>query len=115
MARNVFDRVAARAGFAPTARDVARVKRREAASRPHKYHLKGNFVRERLHDPATLRRLGFTTFRTKVQGTHRLILALPPGRRVRGQAIVQAILHPRSEIGMKFLCGDTMCRRIARG
>ena len=114
MARNVFERVTARVGLAPTMRDVAHAKRREAAGRERKYHLKGNFVRERLHDPAALRRAGFTVFRTKVQGAHRLILALPAGRRAKGQAVVQAILHPRSEIGTKFLCGDTMCRRINR-
>lgn len=85
--------------------------------RVHKIRLEGNFVRERLEDPAALRRRGFTSFRTKTQGDHRLIFAFDPAVRRRDRELVlQAILHPPSEAAgrwPKFTCRDEVCQRIA--
>jgi hypothetical protein len=78
------------------------------------FHLKGGFVRERLRDPVALRRRRYR-FRTRLTGTHRVVLAFPPGRRQTGAGVLQAILHPRSEAhghGAKFVCRGDTCRRI---
>ncbi len=54
------------------------------------------FVRERIVSPETLRKQGFTRFRTKTQGEHKLIIAAK-GSKTDGETRVQAILHPKSE------------------
>lgn len=81
----------------------------------HKIRVEGNFVRERIEDPKALRVLGYR-FRTKVQGGHRLIFAVPQGQRRRGGAVLQAILHPlREAYDGTFRCRNGVCRRLAIG
>lgn len=80
-----------------------------------KLRREGRFIRERLHDPRTLKGMHF---RTLTHGRHRLIMAFPRGPRRKGAGIVQAILHPLSEAtgpDRKFLCKEHVCRRISEG
>ena len=80
-----------------------------------KLRLEGRFIRERLHDPRTLKG---HRFRTLSRGRHRIIIAFPKGPRRHGTGVVQAILHPLSEAtgtDRKFLCNDQTCRRISEG
>lgn len=79
-----------------------------------KLHRVGHYVRERLRDPAPLRKLRWK-FRTKRVGDHRIVLAFPPGRKQVGAGVAQTILHPLSEVGRggHFLCHHDVCRRLS--
>lgn len=80
-----------------------------------KLRREGRFIRERLHDPRTLKGM---RFRTLSRGRHRIVIVFPRGPRRKGTGIVQAILHPVAEAvgpGRKFLCKDQICRRISEG
>ncbi len=61
-----------------------------------KVTVEGRFIHQRLAHPRSLRRQGFTRFRTISQDGHRIIIAAkgPPGT---GQSRTQAVLHPLSE------------------
>lgn len=76
-------------------------------------HRTAGFIRERIRDPAALRRAGYH-FRTRMAGKHRAIIAWSRG----GKSVLQAILHPRAEAagrGAKFVCRGAECRRIKEG
>lgn len=58
---------------------------------------KGNYLRERVENPTTLRRQGYTRFRTIQEGDHKVIIAAKGSPHDGGHTKVQAILHPKSE------------------
>ena|SRR2546428_5442080 len=53
----------------------------------------GKFIHERIHNPSTLRKRGYTRVRTVSSNKHRIILYFKGN-----QSIVQAKLHPKSEL-----------------
>jgi hypothetical protein len=57
----------------------------------------GNYIRERVENPNTLRKQGYSRFRTKTVGDHKIIVAAK-GPKDGGETKLQAILHPMDEI-----------------
>ena len=66
----------------------------ERSFSPRKGRISGKFIHERIHNPSTLRKRGFTRVRTVSSNGHRIILYFKGPK----QSIVQAKLHPVSEL-----------------
>ena len=58
---------------------------------------KGHYLRERVADPDTLRKQGYTRFRTIDEGDHKIIIAAR-GPESSHDTKIQAILHPPNEL-----------------
>jgi len=65
---------------------------------------KGNYIRERLHDPDR-----YVRIRTEARGTHRVVIGVLPD----GSTEVQSILHPPSE-GVVHVRASHRARAYAR-
>lgn len=62
-----------------------------------KFRMSKGYVRERVVSPSTLKAMGYTRFRTKEQGDHKLIIAAKGPKFKDGRTKIQAILHPKRE------------------
>jgi hypothetical protein len=60
----------------------------------------GKFIHERIHSPSSLRKRGYTRFRTVKNNKHRIIIAFR-GPESDHDSKVQAKLHPISELHRK--------------
>jgi hypothetical protein len=60
----------------------------------------GKFIHERIHSPSTLRKRGYTRFRTVTENKHRIVIAFR-GPVSDHDSKVQAKLHPISELHRK--------------